>query len=141
MPVPLSFSVLVPRLALSHPSKYRWSEIQDIPQDPLPSVQHGSWSLLGPVADTRSEEQATGLERFELLGKLEGVDVFDMKAIEMTRLGTLEEPVQIYSLVSLHFDYRGRSQRGIAGRIAGRDCAGIGSTASPVPQAFRIRWR
>lgn len=47
-----------------------------------------------------SEEQATGLERFELLGKLEGVDVFDMNPIEMTRMGTVDEPIPIYSLVS-----------------------------------------
>jgi hypothetical protein len=47
-----------------------------------------------------SEEQATGLERFELLGKLEGVDVFDMNPIEMTRMGTVGEPIPIYSLVS-----------------------------------------
>ena len=50
---------------------------------------------------TFSEQQATGLERFELLGKLEGVDVFDMKPLEMTRLGTVEDPIKIYSLVSV----------------------------------------
>ncbi|EIW70513.1 hypothetical protein TREMEDRAFT_19210, partial [Tremella mesenterica DSM 1558] len=44
------------------------------------------------------EEQSTGLERFQLLGKLEGVDVFDMKPLEMTRLGTVESPIPIYSL-------------------------------------------
>lgn len=48
---------------------------------------------------TTSEEQATGLERFELLGKLEGVDVFDMKALEMDRMGTMDDPIPIYSLV------------------------------------------
>lgn len=47
-----------------------------------------------------SEDQATGLERFELLGKLEGVDVFDMNPVEMTRMGTVDEPIAIYSLVS-----------------------------------------
>jgi len=49
---------------------------------------------------TFSEQQATGLERFELLGKLEGVDVFDMKPMEMTRIGTVQDPIPIYSLVS-----------------------------------------
>jgi len=49
---------------------------------------------------TISEQQATGLERFELLGKLEGVDVFDMKPMEMTRIGTVQDPIPIYSLVS-----------------------------------------
>jgi hypothetical protein len=47
-----------------------------------------------------SEQQATGLERFELLGKLEGVDVFDMKPLEMDRIGTPQDPIPIYSLVS-----------------------------------------
>ncbi|OWT40532.1 cytochrome c oxidase subunit 5b [Cryptococcus neoformans Bt1] len=44
------------------------------------------------------ENQSTGLERFELLGNLEGVDVFDMKPLEVTRLGTVEDPIPIYSL-------------------------------------------
>lgn len=47
-----------------------------------------------------SENQSTGLERFELLGNLEGVDVFDMKPLEVTRLGTVEDPIPVYSLVS-----------------------------------------
>ncbi|KAJ9101155.1 Cytochrome c oxidase subunit 4 [Naganishia onofrii] len=44
------------------------------------------------------ENQATGLERFELLGKLEGVDVFDMKPLQVDRLGTMKEPIKVYSL-------------------------------------------
>jgi cytochrome c oxidase subunit 5b len=32
-------------------------------------------------------EQATGIERVELLGKMEGIDIFDMKPLEMTRQG------------------------------------------------------
>jgi hypothetical protein len=47
-----------------------------------------------------SENQATGLERFELLGKLDGVDVFDMKPLKVERLGTMKEPISVYSLVS-----------------------------------------
>ena len=34
------------------------------------------------------------------MGDLLGVDVFDMKPLEMTRMGTLEEPIPIFSLVS-----------------------------------------
>jgi len=34
------------------------------------------------------------------LGDLHGVDVFDLKPIEMTRMGTLDEPIMIYTLVS-----------------------------------------
>ena len=51
-------------------------------------------------SDSLSEVQATGLERFELLGKLEGVDVFDMKPLEVNRLGTMADPIAVYSLVS-----------------------------------------
>lgn len=33
-------------------------------------------------------DQATGLERFEILGKMQGVDVFDMKPLDASRKGT-----------------------------------------------------
>lgn len=33
-------------------------------------------------------EQATGLERLEILGKMEGVDIFDMKPLDASRTGT-----------------------------------------------------
>ncbi|WVN88594.1 uncharacterized protein L203_103805 [Cryptococcus depauperatus CBS 7841] len=66
------------------------------------SAGHGPPQLLGPGAKAgevpSDENQATGLERFELLGKLEGVDVFDMNPLEMTRFGTVENPIPIYSL-------------------------------------------
>ncbi|KAL8718177.1 MAG: hypothetical protein Q9225_004655 [Loekoesia sp. 1 TL-2023] len=32
-------------------------------------------------------EQATGLERLEILGKMQGIDVFDMKPLDASRLG------------------------------------------------------
>jgi cytochrome c oxidase subunit 5b len=32
-------------------------------------------------------EHATGLERLELLGKMEGIDVFDMKPLDASRKG------------------------------------------------------
>ncbi len=34
-------------------------------------------------------EQATGLERLEILGKMQGVDIFDMRPLDASRLGTL----------------------------------------------------
>lgn len=37
-------------------------------------------------------EQATGLERFEILGKMQGIDVFDMKPLDASRLGTTACP-------------------------------------------------
>lgn len=33
-------------------------------------------------------EQATGLERLEILGKVQGVDIFDMKPLDSSRKGT-----------------------------------------------------
>ncbi|PWN49669.1 hypothetical protein IE53DRAFT_301195, partial [Violaceomyces palustris] len=42
-------------------------------------------------------DQATGLERFEILGRLQGVDVFDMKPLQMTHLGTVSNPIKVKS--------------------------------------------
>lgn len=35
-------------------------------------------------------DQATGLERLEILGKMQGIDVFDMKPLDASRKGALE---------------------------------------------------
>ncbi|TKA25418.1 Cytochrome c oxidase subunit 4, mitochondrial [Salinomyces thailandicus] len=42
-------------------------------------------------------EQATGLERLEILGKMQGVDVFDMRPLDASRVGTLEDPIVVRS--------------------------------------------
>ncbi|PSS13167.1 hypothetical protein M430DRAFT_265741 [Amorphotheca resinae ATCC 22711] len=42
-------------------------------------------------------EQATGLERLEILGKMEGVDIFDMKPLDASRKGTLDNPIIVKS--------------------------------------------
>ncbi|WOO80710.1 Cytochrome c oxidase subunit 4, mitochondrial [Vanrija pseudolonga] len=50
------------------------------------------------------EQQATGIERFELMGKVEGVDVFDMTPLQADRLGTLDNPIEVFSFVRIsHF--------------------------------------
>jgi cytochrome c oxidase subunit 5b len=36
--------------------------------------------------------QSTGLERLEILGKMQGVDVFDMKPLDASRKGTSRFP-------------------------------------------------
>lgn len=46
-------------------------------------------------------EQATGLERFELLMKLKGEEAFSLEPLEVTRMGTPKEPIMVFSLVSL----------------------------------------
>lgn len=45
-------------------------------------------------------EQATGLERFELLGKMQGIDVFDMKPLDASRMGTCNS-IQLHSILGI----------------------------------------
>lgn len=42
-------------------------------------------------------EQSTGLERLEILGKMEGVDIFDMRPLDSSRKGTLDSPIMVKS--------------------------------------------
>ncbi|KAI4608077.1 uncharacterized protein J4E87_004485 [Alternaria ethzedia] len=42
-------------------------------------------------------EQATGLERLEILGKMQGIDIFDMRPLDASRLGTMEDPITVNS--------------------------------------------
>ena len=35
-------------------------------------------------------EQSTGLERLEILGKMQGVDIFDMRPLDASRKGTYQ---------------------------------------------------
>ncbi|KAI4210308.1 MAG: hypothetical protein LQ351_006832 [Letrouitia transgressa] len=42
-------------------------------------------------------EQSTGLERLEILGKMQGIDVFDMRPLDASRKGTLEDPIMVNS--------------------------------------------
>ena len=45
--------------------------------------------------------QSTGLERLQLLGEVEGVEVFDYKALDSSRIGTKADPVKVFSWVSV----------------------------------------
>ncbi|TQS39439.1 hypothetical protein Golomagni_00041 [Golovinomyces magnicellulatus] len=42
-------------------------------------------------------DQAVGLERLEILGKIQGVDIFDMKPLDASRLGTMDNPIMVKS--------------------------------------------
>ncbi|KAF3765240.1 COX5B-domain-containing protein [Cryphonectria parasitica EP155] len=57
--------------------------------------------LVGPGAKPGSVptdlEQSTGMERLEILGKMEGVDVFDMRPLDASRKGTMKEPILVRS--------------------------------------------
>lgn len=50
--------------------------------------------LLGPGAAPSTVptdiEQSTGLERLEILGKMEGVDIFDMRPLDASRKGRIK---------------------------------------------------
>lgn len=48
-------------------------------------------------------EQATGLERLQLLGELEGVNIFDDSPLDSSRLGTKANPVLVPSFVRHSF--------------------------------------
>ncbi|KAL1934663.1 hypothetical protein VTP01DRAFT_6845 [Rhizomucor pusillus] len=48
-------------------------------------------------------QQATGLEREELLAKLEGRELFDMEPLNMTHLGTKSNPIVVKSYDAIRF--------------------------------------
>ncbi|EJD06905.1 COX5B-domain-containing protein [Fomitiporia mediterranea MF3/22] len=51
-----------------------------------------------PDAIPTDEQQATGIERFQLLGRMEGVDVFDMHPLDSSRLGTMKDPIKVATM-------------------------------------------
>ncbi|KAK3067213.1 Cytochrome c oxidase subunit 4, partial [Teratosphaeriaceae sp. CCFEE 6253] len=59
---------------------------------PLDQI-HGEQDLLPPGGTPGTVptdlEQATGLERLEILGKMQGVDIFDMRPLDASRKGTM----------------------------------------------------
>ncbi|KAJ7707679.1 cytochrome c oxidase subunit VB-domain-containing protein [Mycena rosella] len=67
------------------------------------SSDHGAKppSLFGPGGKTGEVptdfEQATGLERLELLGEMEGIDVFDETPLDSSRVGTKKDPISVLS--------------------------------------------
>lgn len=67
---------------------------------------NGTESLIGQGAKEGTFptdiEQATGLERLELLAKLQGVELFDTKPLDSSRTGTMADPI----LVESYDDYR-----------------------------------
>lgn len=48
-------------------------------------------------------EQATGLERLELLSTLQGKELFDMNALNMTHIGTPKNPIVVQSHDPIRF--------------------------------------
>ncbi|KAG6809800.1 hypothetical protein H0H92_014703 [Tricholoma furcatifolium] len=60
---------------------------------PAPPQLYGSGGKPGEVPS--DVEQATGLERLQLLGELEGVQVFDTAPLDSSRIGTKTNPILV----------------------------------------------
>ncbi|BGP17772.1 Cytochrome c oxidase subunit 4 [Rhodosporidiobolus nylandii] len=64
---------------------------------------HVEPTLQGPGGKTGEVptdfEQATGLERFELLHKLKGEEAFSLEPLEVPRLGTLSDPIMVHDTI------------------------------------------
>ncbi|KAI9248395.1 cytochrome c oxidase subunit VB-domain-containing protein [Sporodiniella umbellata] len=71
------------------------------------AVGHSTESSLGPGAPAgqipTDLEQATGLERMELLATLEGKQLFDMEPLNMTHIGTPKNPIVVQSHDPIRF--------------------------------------
>ncbi|GAA5930440.1 cytochrome c oxidase subunit IV [Sporobolomyces koalae] len=68
----------------------------------LPRFSAVEPTVLGPGGKTgevpKDIEQATGLERFELLHTLKGEQAFSLEPLQVDRLGTLADPIMVFSL-------------------------------------------
>jgi cytochrome c oxidase subunit 5b len=73
---------------------------------PAPPKLFGQGGKAGEVPS--DIEQATGLERLQLLGELEGIDVFDESPLDSSRIGTKANPILVpsYVCVLLYLGYR-----------------------------------
>ena len=79
-----------------------------VPEKNVPTSQMKSFDAVTGYADLMPPgaptgvvpsdlEQATGLERLEILGKMENIDIFDMKPLDASRMGTLDNPIIVRS--------------------------------------------
>lgn len=64
---------------------------------PAPPQLYGAGGKAGEVPS--DIEQATGLERLQLLGEIEGIDVFDDSPLDSSRIGTKANPILVPSYV------------------------------------------
>lgn len=63
-----------------------------------PPTLYGDGAKAGEVPSDL--QQATGMERLQLLGQMEGIDVFNTGPLMMSKKGTLEDPTIVPSYVS-----------------------------------------
>ena len=62
-----------------------------------PPAIYGEGSKAGEIPT--DFQQATGIERLQLLGQMEGVDVFNTGPLMMSKAGTVEDPTLVPSYV------------------------------------------
>lgn len=62
-----------------------------------PPIIQGTGAKAGTVPTDL--EQSTGIERFELLSRMQGEDPFSNKPLEVNHMGTLDNPIKVWSLV------------------------------------------
>lgn len=94
--------VAVPRASAAASSSMRMLQTSAVRlAGSAPPVLQGEGAKPGEIPT--DENQSTGLERFELMGRMQGVDVFDLKPLPSDRLGTTKEPIFVQSLVSCEY--------------------------------------
>ncbi|KAK4047389.1 hypothetical protein OIV83_005436 [Microbotryomycetes sp. JL201] len=90
---------LVPRLATVAPrapvARSFASSVRVLSEHSEPVIQ-GPGGKAGEVPT--DYEQATGLERFELLMKLKGEEAFSLEPLQVERMGTVASPIEVFSL-------------------------------------------
>ncbi|CAB4388613.1 unnamed protein product [Rhizophagus irregularis] len=84
-----------------HSSKARAFSVLSPRFGELSSNFFGPGAKPGTVAD--DIDQATGIERAELLSKLEGKDIYDLSPLKITAVGTKKDPVMVKSVDPVRF--------------------------------------
>jgi len=64
---------------------------------PKPPSLIGEGAKVGEVPTDLN--QATGLERLQIMGSMQGIDVFSMEPLELTKLGTKSDPTIVATMV------------------------------------------
>ena len=72
-------------------------------------------------------DQSTGLERLEILGKMQGIDVFDMRPLDASRKGMASLLLDLVSWI-VHFEFQWMEKQ--TGEKAEHICS-MGDTGRP----------
>lgn len=94
-------------LSISRISLQQQTKVDTKTASTLSEITGPDSSLIGPGAKAGTiptdMEQATGLERFELLGKREGVDVWDIENPITEGNGTMKDPYLVPTYIGYRF--------------------------------------